>query len=185
MVCDLSHVQFPAEICRGCNKIVSECSCVSVQCLWCLDGETRECTHCGGDGVMQPDNVAVVPDQTAHRIRNYLRHTPELLKEEYNTDDPDTGLDGMCYPLSEAYYHATGKTLDVYCLSWEDVDESYDGTHWYLRDPNSKTFIDLGIPFESGVELPPFETGRCRAFITGDSPSERTKVVLDSLSIDY
>lgn len=130
---------------------------------------------------MEPDAVSVVPDEKAYKIREYLRSSPELLKKEYDSPDRKTSLEGLCYPLSEAYYHATNRELDVYCLSWSDVDESLDGTHWYLRDPDSHEFIDLGLPFESDIDLPPFEVGRCRGFITGDSPSQRTEVVLESL----
>lgn len=148
--------------------------------MWCIKQEENQCESCGGTGRIRPERVAVIPDDSARRIREFLRDSPDLLKESYEpqSDDP---LEGLCYPAAEAYYHVTGCSLDIYCLSWEMVDPELDGTHWYLRDPETKEFIDLGLPVDQGVDLPPFEAGRRRGFMTGDTPSKRTQYVLESL----
>lgn len=124
-------------------------------------------------------DVAIEPDEDAAAIREFLREHPELQKDEYDTGDADPLL-GLCYPAAEAYYHVRGCELDVYCLSWRDVDEEYDGTHWYLRDPDAGVWIDLGLP-ESTEEFPPFEAGTRRGFITGDEPSSRAQRVLAAI----
>jgi len=173
--------EMPARLCRICTQPVSNCTCGAVLCLWCLGPEdTATCTHCNGDGVSTPERVSVVPDEDAQAIREYLRANPGLQKEVYVREDADP-LRGLCYPAAEAYYHVTDCRMDVYCLSWNDVSPDKSGTHWYLRDPDSAEFVDLGLPFEAGVTLPPFETGRRRGFITGDSPSKRAQQVLDDL----
>lgn len=177
-------VTLPAKLCRGCQKPIKGCSCDTVQCLWCVGSSDEEkCPRCDGDGFMRPDKVVVIPDRDALAIRKYLRESPELLKTQYdNSEDP---LEGLCYPAAEAYYHAAGRKLDVYCLSWEDISEEREGTHWYLRDPDSREFIDLGLPFEADIELPPFEVGRRRGFMTGETPSKRTQRVLESLGFKW
>lgn len=176
-------VTLPAKLCRGCRQPVEKCVCDTVQCLWCVGEGLGSCPKCDGDGVMRPDAVGVIPDRDALAIREYLRESPELLRTQYgDSDDP---LEGLCYPAAEAYYHVTGCEYDVYCLSWDEVDDDKEGTHWYLRDPGSREFIDLGLPFEAGIDLPPFEAGRHRGFMTGDTPSERTQVVLDSLGFKW
>ncbi len=176
-----SPVDFPAKLCRLCGHPTSDCDCETAQCLWCLgEQQTTTCSKCDGEGVTRPDRVSVIPDRDAFRIREYLRETPDLRKGRYTEADMDP-LEGLCYPASEAYYHVTGKHLDVYCLSWDDVDPSLDGTHWYLRDPDSGEFIDIGLPFTQVTDLPPFEVGRRRGFMTGNTPSKRTEMVLEDL----
>lgn len=60
----------------------------------------------------------------------------------------DGTVDGLCYCLAEAYFHAKGgqdSGLEIYCLSWSDVRPVDGGTHWYLRDPERDVWIDLGL----------------------------------------
>lgn len=124
-------------------------------------------------------DVAVEPDPTAERIREYVRDHPDVVKDEYLHDDP---VKGGCYVLSEAYFHAQGGTdsgLDIYCLSWSDVDENYEGTHWFLRDGD--TVIDLSLPDPSHGSTVPWDVARCRAFITGYEPSARADRVLEAI----
>ena len=146
----------PIALCRVCHEPTDRCRCPHAT-----------------------DEVLVVPDRDARRIRSYLRAHPELQKGAYDTGDGDP-LRGLCYPAAEAYYHLRDCELDVYCLSWSDVDDSFDGTHWYLREPDDGRFIDLGLPVDVD-SLPPFEMGRRRAFMTGDSASKRTQQVLDGI----
>lgn len=129
-------------------------------------------------------NVIVEPDETAAEIRNYLRQHPELRKDEY--DGREHTVDGLCYVAAESYFHAMGGTdsgLDIYCLSWSDVDPSYSGTHWYLRRSDSGVWVDVGLEDPSDAEDIPFESGTRRAFITGYEPSQRSVTVLDSVGV--
>jgi len=144
------------------------------------------CSACNGTGRVVPERVLVCPDEDAFRIRQYLRDHPELRKGEYSDDRTDEDpLLGLCYPAAEAFYHVRDCDLDVYCLSWSDVegvDEEVDATHWYLREPEGdRRWIDLGLPLMPPVDLPPFEAGTRRGFITGDEPSKRAQQVLDGI----
>jgi len=128
------------------------------------------------------ENVKIEPDETAERIRDYLRDHPELRKDQY--DGRDNTVEGLCYVAAEVYFHATGGTdsdLDIYCLSWSDVDPSYTGTHWYLRKSDCGTWIDLGVEDIRDTEPIPFESGTRRAFITGYEPSKRSIQVLEAI----
>lgn len=127
-------------------------------------------------------SILVEPDDTARRIREVLRENQDLRPDRYGGRDGT--VDGLCYPASEAYFHAKGgldSTLDIYCLSWSDVDPSYSGTHWYLRCTERESWIDLGVEtVEEAVDIP-FDKGRRRAFITGYEPSKRTQRVLEEV----
>lgn len=129
--------------------------------------------------------VAVEPDATAARIRQFARENPDL-RDDY--DGPDGTVYGLCYPLAEAYFHATGgleSGLEVYCLSWSDVDPDYDGTHWYLRD--GRRWLDLGIerPLD-GASIPYHEGRGPRAFITGfETPSKRAQRILEGCNLEW
>ena len=128
--------------------------------------------------------VLVEPDAIAMRIREYARQNPDLRNDRYN--GRDGSVDGMCYCLAEAYWHASGglnSPLDIYCLSWSDVDPEYSGTHWYLRCTRREAWVDLGIESKSDGVTIPFSTGRRRAFITGYEPSNRTQRILNALDL--
>ena len=134
---------------------------------------------------MSDTNILVEPDETAKRIREYARENPDLRKNRY--DGTDGTVEGMCYCLAEAYYHAKGAResgLRIYCLSWSDVDPEYSGTHWYLRDGESGPWIDLGLETAADGQHIPYSMGRHRAFMTGyDRPSKRTQRILEALDL--
>ncbi|MWG36205.1 hypothetical protein [Halomarina oriensis] len=188
----------PMNVCRECSQPDVQCICEAMRLcpvcsgrgFSCFDdlchaqgtcSHSGTCSRCDATGGVRPERVLVVPDRDAAGIREYLRDHPELRKGEYDHGEDVDPLTGLCYPAAEAYYHLNDCDLDVYCLSWSDVDESYQGTHWYLREPGDGRFIDLGLPLMPPVELPPFEQGRRRGFITGDEPSKRTQQVLDAV----
>lgn len=130
--------------------------------------------------------VLTEPDETAARICEYGRQNPDLRKEEY--DGEDGTVDGLCYPLAEAYWHAKGGTesaLEIYCLSWSDVDDSLEGTHWYLKDTVRGAWVDLGLENAAYAGLLPYPVGRGpRAFMTGyDTPSKRAQRILADLDL--
>lgn len=128
--------------------------------------------------------VLVSPDGEAADIRRYIREHPDIRKEEYASDDD--ALLGSCYVAAEAYYHARGGTdsdLDIYCLSWSDVDETFEGTHWFLRE--GRFVFDLSLPDSTYASGIPWDVARKRAFLTGYEPSKRCRRVLDDLGIDY
>jgi hypothetical protein len=129
-------------------------------------------------------DVLVEPDAVAARIRSYLRDHPELRKDEY--DGREDTVDGLCYVAAEAYFHAKGgldSGLTIYCLSWSNVDPSYNGTHWYLRDDTAEVWIDVGLEDAGDAADIPFGMGTRRAFITGYEPSQRTMQVLDAIDL--
>lgn len=134
------------------------------------------CTHERIDVDVDRPTAVNEPDETARRIREYLREHPELKKDQYETDDPES-LDGHCYVASEAYYHAKGGSeseLSVYCLSWDNA-----GTHWFLKDGDK--VIDLTAENTDHI---PYRKAKRRGFITGDDPSKRAQQVLDALNIE-
>jgi len=188
----------PMNVCRRCNQPTPQCHCgLTRRCpacsgrgfnCWddicrgrgrCMHGDS--CSFCRGEGYVRPEEVLVIPDQTAFAIRQYLREHPELRKDEY-ADDVEDPLGQLCYPAAEAYYHATGREHEIYCLSWSDVDDDLDGTHWYLREADGEQrWVDLSLPLMPPVELPPFSEGTHRGFITGDEPSQRAQQVLEAV----
>lgn len=123
--------------------------------------------------------VEVEPDDTAQQLRDYVRDHPEVRHEDYR--ECDNPVRESCYVLSEAYFHLMGgqdSGLDIYCLSWKDVDERYEGTHWFLR--NGVTVIDLSLPEPAAGDGVPWDKARRRAFLTGYEPSNRTEKVLEA-----
>lgn len=129
-------------------------------------------------------DVLVEPDRAAERLRDYVREHPEVRHEDYR--ECDNPVRESCYVLSEAYFHARGGTesaLDIYCLSWADVDERYEGTHWFLRDGD--TVIDPSLPSPAAGDDVPWDVARRRAFLTGYEPSNRCERVLSALNIAY
>ncbi|WP_459191838.1 hypothetical protein [Halosimplex sp. J119] len=129
-------------------------------------------------------DVLVEPDDLARELREYVRENPDVRHEDYR--DADNPIREACYVLSEAYFHARGGTessLDIYCLSWSDVDPDFEGTHWFLRDDDA--VIDLSLPEPVDGEDVPWSAATRRAFITGYEPSNRCERVLNALDIDY
>jgi hypothetical protein len=47
----------------------------------------------------------------------------------------------------------------------------------------TKLAHDLSLPLMPPVDLPPFEEGTHRGFITGDDPSQRAQQVLDETGV--
>jgi len=124
--------------------------------------------------------VYVEPDALARQIREYIRENPGIRKEEYAT--PEEALHGSCYVAAEAYWHADGaedSDFDVCCLSWSDVDPSYEGTHWFLR--NGDDVIDLSLPTPADGDGIPWDVARTRVFITGYEPSDRARTILNAI----
>lgn len=128
-------------------------------------------------------DIAVEPDTTARQLREYVRNNPDIRKDEYDHyDDP---VEGACYVLSEAYFHAMGgdedNDLDVYRLDWGDVYDDADGAHWFLR--RDGTVVDLSLPTSAHGDDVPWDAATRRAFITGYTPSNRTQRVLTALDL--
>lgn len=129
-------------------------------------------------------DVIVAPDDTACRLREYVRDHPDVRHDDYrDCDDP---LQESCYVLAEAYFHARGgaaSSLEVYRLDWADVSDDGVGAHWFLRADD--TVIDLSLPTPAHGDTIPWDRAQHRAFITGYTPSNRTQRVLDALDIGY
>ncbi|SNZ18153.1 hypothetical protein SAMN06269185_3264 [Natronoarchaeum philippinense] len=130
-------------------------------------------------------NVFVEPDDTAAQLREYVRSNPGVRKDEYDYDDVDP-VEGACYLLAEAYFHATSgrDAFDVYRLDWSEVSPDYEGAHWFLRRTADDIVVDLSLPTpEDGVDVP-WDVARHRAFITGYTPSNRTQTALSALGLE-
>lgn len=130
--------------------------------------------------------IRVKPDETAQQLREHVRANPALVKDEYR--HPDDPIQGACYMLAEAYFHARGgpeSDLKVFRLGWDEVYDDAAGAHWFLRDGPDGPVIDLSLPEPSDGEDIPWSLARGRAFITGWTPSNRTQRVLDALDISY
>lgn len=128
--------------------------------------------------------VTAVPDKTARQLREYVRTHPDVRHPNYR--DCDNPIRESCYVLSEAFFHSQGGTdsdLDIYCLSWSDVDDTYGGTHWFLR--RGDTVVDLSLPTPDAGDDVPWGMATRRAFITGYEPSNRCARVLNALDIEY
>jgi len=120
--------------------------------------------------------VRVEPDNTAARIRAWLRANPQIAKDKYEATRGR--VDGHCYVASEAYFYANGgddSELEVYCLSHSH------GTHWFLKD--DKGVIDLSIEHPEHGEKIPYSDATHRAFITGYEPSQRAKRINKELDL--
>lgn len=127
-------------------------------------------------------DVVVQPDETASRLRSYVRDHPDVRKARFQ--DHTDPIQGACYVLAEAYFHAKGgmeSGLDVYRLDWGDVDEGADSSHWFLRD--GSTVIDLSLPTPSDGANIPWDVAQRRAFITGYTPSNRAQRLLAALDV--
>lgn len=133
--------------------------------------------------------VLVEPDQYAKAIREYVRDNPSIVKEEYR-EGSESGppISIACYPMAEAYYHIKNRTPEIYCLSWSDIDPSLEGTHWYLRESQqteTQRWIDLALSENPDTrEIPPYQHGTHRGFITGNDPSNRCQQILDGIDIE-
>ncbi|PCR88612.1 hypothetical protein [Natrinema ejinorense] len=137
--------------------------------------------------VLERCEVAVEPDATAARIREYARQNPDVRKDEYRNPDHDGTVYGACYALNEAYWNAAGgknADLGIYCLSWADIYDHAGGTHWYLRDETTGQWIDLSIEQPSEGATIPYEHGRKRAWMYGYDPADRTKRILEALELE-
>ena len=138
--------------------------------------------------VLERATVAVEPDATARRIRQFARRHPGVVRDDrYRRPAHDGTVYGACYALNEAYFHAAGgrdADLGIYCLSWGDVYPDGDGTHWYLRAEPDGRWIDLSLERAREGATVPFERGRKRAWMTGYEPSNRTERVLAALNLE-
>lgn len=122
--------------------------------------------------------IHVQPDETAQRIREWLRTNPEIAKEKYNATRGS--VEGHCYVASEAYFYADGgedSDLDVYCLSHSN------GTHWFLKNPENGEIVDLSIEKPQDGYSIPYEDATHRAFITGYTPSQRAEKINEELDL--
>jgi len=120
--------------------------------------------------------IHVEPDETAQRIREWLRTHPEIAKEKYNADYGS--VEGHCYVASEAYFYADGgQDSDLLPACWSHEN----GTHWFLR--NGDEILDLSIPTVEEARQIPHDEGRNRAFITGYTPSQRAERINEALGL--
>ncbi|MFC7216480.1 hypothetical protein ACFQO4_20690 [Saliphagus sp. GCM10025334] len=137
------------------------------------------------DTLEKVHEIQVEPDATARRIREYARSNPDVVHAN-GYEGREGTVEGACYCLAESYYHSQGgqdSGLEIHCLSWADVREDGAGTHWFLSDPETGAWIDLGIEKPWHGTWIPYSEGRTRAFMTGYEPSKRTKRVLEALDL--
>jgi hypothetical protein len=117
----------------------------------------------------------------------FLRYNPDVVYDEYRPEQSNASveqrsLQGSCYVLSEAWFHAMGgveSPLEIYCLSWSDVGCPEAGTHWFLRDTDRDRVVDISLDSPSQAADIPYGSATRRAFITGYERSNRCQRVLE------
>ncbi len=103
-------------------------------------------------------------------LQNVASATPFLLKPQYRRliEAGAHPLTGHCYVVSEVAYHLLGGRASVYVP--ECVSLNSGGCHWYLRNTETREFLDLTEDQFDGVAI--WHGGRRRAFLT-EQPSKR------------
>lgn len=109
--------------------------------------------------------IAEVVKQVARKNRE------AIIKERYNSDNPNSRLDGLCYVASETMYHLTGDK-EV----WKPKQMEYNGvSHWFLIHKESGNIFDLTEEqFDDAV---PHNSARGRGFCT-KNPSSRSSLLM-------
>lgn len=105
--------------------------------------------------------------QTAGQMRS------ELIQDEYKAD-ADHPLRGLCYVVSEAYFHLRGgyDNYEVHRLTLDN------GTHWFLRARDTGHVVDLTADqFDGPLD---YSDSVATGFMT-EEPCERTQQLLDAV----
>jgi len=104
-------------------------------------------------------------------IRKYiLQHSVELVKSEWRYFQKKHPLWGMCYVISEVYYHMEGKNLGFRPM----LGKFRNGmTHWWLQHSDGRV-IDLVLRNKQRM------SGRRAVFMT-KKPSKRAQIVIAAL----
>lgn len=121
--------------------------------------------------------IVVEPDDTARRIREWLRANPGIAKDKYDAREGE--VYGHCYVASEAYFYAMGgedSDLEVYQLGYDG-----GGSHWFLKRPGE--IVDLSIENPEDGHGIPYDDATHRAFIRGYTPSKRAERINDALDL--
>jgi hypothetical protein len=113
--------------------------------------------------------------RTAEVVKQEARRNREaLIKEQYNSDNPKSKLDGLCYVASETMYHLTGGK-EV----WKPNQMEYNGvSHWFLIHKETGNVFDLTEEqFDDAV---PHNAARGRGFCT-KNPSRRSSLLIEKV----
>ena len=104
-----------------------------------------------------------------------LKHSAELVKPEWRIWMHRHPLWGMCYVISEVYYHMEGKDLGYQPMRGKFANGM---THWWLQHPEGHC-VDLVL--KNKQRMP----GKRAAFLT-KKPSKRAyKVIHELLWLGY
>lgn len=97
-----------------------------------------------------------------------------IIKSEYDSEDPDNKLEGLCYVVSETMYHLTGGKD-----TWTPKQIEHEGvSHWFLVHKKTGRVFDLT---ESQFDTPvPHRRARGRGFCT-ENPSKRAVVLIEKV----
>mgnify|MGYP006928086030 CR=1 FL=1 len=100
-----------------------------------------------------------------------VKNRSSLIKRKYDSDNPRTRLDGLCYTVSESMYHLTGGKK-----VWTPKQMKHEGvSHWFLVHKETGTVFDLTEEqFESSV---PHSEARGRGFCTGQPSNRSSKLI--------
>ncbi len=85
--------------------------------------------------------------------------------------DKQYPLYGLCYVLSEAFYHIAGKKHGYRPCRLR----YYGATHWWLRGPGGE---NLDLTAGQYTKPFPYHRGRCGGWLTGEIPCKRTQAIL-------
>ena len=103
-------------------------------------------------------------------LQDVAKRSPFLLKPQYRrlVEAGAHDLTGHCYVVSEVAYHLLGGRKSHWVPECLSLDSG--GTHWYLRNTETRQFLDLTE--DQFDEIAIWHGGRRRAFQT-EEPSKR------------
>lgn len=118
-----------------------------------------------------------------------ISNSEHLLKGKYkHSAIKKSLLDGHCYVGTEVIYHLYGKfngyTPKVVNNKHIENDISKQWTHWFLQNKTTGHIIDVtSEQFDDEELLFCYKNGIFKGFLTGNTPSKRSKYVLDLISL--
>jgi len=123
----------------------------------------------------------VTVEQVIDEIKKHL--TPDLLKDQYRTDNVNNPLFGHCYHATEALYHIIRDfQLPAEFMEFKPcrgIDES-NIAHWWLQNEQGDILDPTAEQYKSRGIQPPYHNGRFRPFLTKE-PSKKAKTIMKQI----
>lgn len=107
-----------------------------------------------------------------------------LIKKYKKNENNKSKLQGHCYVATEVLYHIYGKNNGykpkVFSNKLLEKNEEKQFTHWFLENKENGHIIDpTAEQFETEIINFCYKNAKFKGFLTGDNPSNRSKIVLD------